>query len=230
MPGAVFRHFKMMSSELENVPAARHRKTPESHGPVTEPENRPIGDGHRRPHAIDRNSEPKSVTAGKLFVSALLPERPQPIRLRIVDPVMNTGRLCKRVDVFMNANPHWSLNMRMTKKFLSTLMTAALVSGTFAGTALAVDPDEFRGDRNGEKPLSVRQQQPANAKALADARSGNLLILPALGSHNGEYRATIGELAASRTAYSGTVTNAPRIAPAGPGDYNGTAKIGRVQN
>ncbi len=45
--------------------------------------------------------------------------------------------------------------MRTSNKILSTLLTAAFVSGALAGNAFAIDPDDTRGDARAKKPLHI---------------------------------------------------------------------------
>ncbi|TYC64792.1 hypothetical protein FMN63_20250 [Stappia sp. BW2] len=116
--------------------------------------------------------------------------------------------------------------MRTSRKVLSTLLTAVFVSGALASNAFAFDPDDTRGDLNGDKPVSVRQQQTINAKALAEARSGKLLILPVVGTSNGEERLTVAQqqVADART-HGAKAKKQLNILPF-QGDWNGTAKVG----
>ncbi|AQQ05716.1 hypothetical protein B0E33_20870 [Roseibium algicola] len=116
--------------------------------------------------------------------------------------------------------------MRTSKKILSTLLTAAFVSGALAGNAFAIDPDDTRGDLNGDKPVSVRIQQTVNAKALAEARSGNLLILPVVGSYNGEERLTVAQQQVAGARAQGARAKKPLHILPFQGDWNGTAKAG----
>jgi len=112
--------------------------------------------------------------------------------------------------------------MRTNKKFLSSLLAAAFVSTATIGSAFAYDPDDTVGDLTGDKPLSIRQMQIANEKALRDARDNRLLILKVQGSYNGEETLTASQQAAFNSAKSGdSLPILPFI-----GDWNGTSKAG----
>jgi hypothetical protein len=76
--------------------------------------------------------------------------------------------------------------MKSSMKILASVLTAAFVSGAFAGSAFAIGPDVGKGDLNGDDPVTVGNQASSNEHALELARSGQLLILPVIGSANGE--------------------------------------------
>ncbi|MEM9634428.1 MAG: hypothetical protein AAGA50_24075 [Pseudomonadota bacterium] len=112
--------------------------------------------------------------------------------------------------------------MRTNKKFVSSLLAAAFISTAAAGSALAFDGGEAYGDATGDQPLTIRQMQIANEKALRDARNNRLLILDVQGSYNGEERLTADQQAAFNVASAkGSKPILPFI-----GDWNGTAKAG----
>ncbi|MBO6894074.1 MAG: hypothetical protein JJ866_19190 [Roseibium sp.] len=114
--------------------------------------------------------------------------------------------------------------MRTTRKIVSSVIAATFVSAAAATSAFAFDPDDTVGDLNGDKPVSVRQQQIANAKALEDARGNRLLILPVQGSYNGEERFTARQQAASNAKIASRQGTLPILEFIG--DWNGTSKPG----
>lgn len=61
--------------------------------------------------------------------------------------------------------------MKLYKSTLSSMLAAVFMSASFAGVSFADDPDDTVGDLNGNKPLSIRQMNIANAKALRAART-----------------------------------------------------------
>lgn len=60
--------------------------------------------------------------------------------------------------------------MTTTRKTIRTLLAAGVVTGAAIGTALADFPRQSFGDLSGDEPVSVRQQQADNARALIAAR------------------------------------------------------------
>lgn len=114
--------------------------------------------------------------------------------------------------------------MRTSRKIISSVIAAAFVSGAAVTGAFANDPDDSVGDLTGDKPLSIRQQQIANAKALEDARGNRLLILPVEGSYNGEERFTARQQAASNAKIAAQRSSLSILEF--QGDWNGTAKAG----
>jgi hypothetical protein len=114
--------------------------------------------------------------------------------------------------------------MRTSKKILSSVIAAAFVSGAAVGGAFAFDRDDTVGDLTGDKPLSIRQQKIANAKALQDAKNNRLLILQVEGSFNGEERLTASQQAASNAKIASASGSLPILEF--KGDWNGTSKAG----
>jgi hypothetical protein len=59
--------------------------------------------------------------------------------------------------------------MRTSKKIITTLLAAGIVSTAAIGSALADFPRQAYGDLNGNEPLSIEQMRIANQKALKSA-------------------------------------------------------------
>lgn len=128
--------------------------------------------------------------------------------------------------------------MKTTRTFLSSLLAAVFVSGALVGNAFADDPDDTVGDLNGDKPLSIRQMQIANEKALRAVRGNRLHIVKpdsnakraayadfpdqSVGDLNGNTPVPVRRQAADNAAAgSKNLLILPFI-----GDWNGTSKKG----
>lgn len=66
--------------------------------------------------------------------------------------------------------------MTISRKIISTLLAAGVVSVAAVGTASADFPRQSYGDLSGNEPVSVRQLQIANEKALRSVRGRTVRI------------------------------------------------------
>jgi|GEM_PF-2068519 len=119
--------------------------------------------------------------------------------------------------------------MHTTRKIITALLAAGIVSSATIGSALADFPRQAYGDLSGNEPVSVRQLQIDNQRAL-DASgavkkgpSGNSAVADfprqAYGDLNGNQPVPVRALRANKT--SANVPILPFL-----GDWNGTAKPG----
>ncbi|MCX2725678.1 hypothetical protein [Roseibium salinum] len=116
--------------------------------------------------------------------------------------------------------------MHTSKKLLSILATAAVLSGASVATAQADNLFDRYGDATGNRPLSIYQQQEFNAKALRDAAGNRLLILQHVGTLNGEEPLSQDLQKESIAKIHAAGTSNARHAMPFQGDWNGTAKAG----
>ena len=118
--------------------------------------------------------------------------------------------------------------MRTTKKIITTLLAAGIVSTAAIGSALADFPRQSFGDLSGDEPVSIEQMRIANQKALQSSgrsavrvNSAVLADFPdqAYGDLNGENPVPVREQ--SKSTQSKNLLILPFI-----GDWNGTSKTG----
>lgn len=119
--------------------------------------------------------------------------------------------------------------MNTTRKIITTFLTAGVLSGAAIGTALADFPRQAYGDLSGNEPVSVRQLQISNQKALGavhgrTVRTSNPAATAdfpdqAYGDLSGDVPVPVRELTSARPGKNLLIL--PFI-----GDWNGTAKKG----
>ena len=126
--------------------------------------------------------------------------------------------------------------MRTNKKFLSSLLAAAMVSAAMIGNAFADDPDDTVGDLTGDKPLSIRLMQIQNQRALAAAQNRQAFSRQqsnaayadfpdqTVGDLNGNNPVPVRRQAANNSLARGS--DKPLLILQFQGDWNGTAKKG----
>jgi len=121
--------------------------------------------------------------------------------------------------------------MQSTRKILTSLLTAGIVSSAAIGTAMADFPRQTFGDLSGNEPVSVRQLQAANAKALQAGRGHTVransaaatadFADQAYGDLNGDVPVPVRGQARSRV--SADLLILPSL-----GDWNGTSAAGPI--
>ncbi|PVB62186.1 hypothetical protein [Labrenzia sp. 011] len=115
--------------------------------------------------------------------------------------------------------------MRSNRKPLFSLLATAMISAAAIGGAQA-DPNDLVGDLTGDKPLSPRQQQTFNDRALQAASGNRLLILPVEGGYNGETPLTIRQQQVANVRINRSADARALPILRFQGDWNGTAKAG----
>ncbi|WP_422373859.1 hypothetical protein [Roseibium sp.] len=119
--------------------------------------------------------------------------------------------------------------MRTTKKIITTLLAAGVVSTAAIGSAFADFPRQSYGDLSGNEPVSIEQMRIANQKALNSAGGSSVRVnnasasadfpRQAYGDLNGNNRIPVREI--SKTKNNSNVLILPFL-----GDWNGTSKAG----
>lgn len=121
--------------------------------------------------------------------------------------------------------------MQTSRKILTSLLAAGIVSTAAIGTALADFPRQTFGDLSGNEPVSVRQLQADNARALNSARgqtvreSGPAAIADYADQAYGDLN---GDVPISVRGQTRSHTSADLLILPSLGDWNGTSAAGPI--